>query len=300
MKRAFTMLELVLVIVILAIVASIGSEIFAKTYDNYVKTRSVQNLQIQSQIAIEQIAKRLSYRIDYTLGAYEGDVKLIENTSNKGNVDLIWHERDYEANRLKYTQTPAYSGYANCDVAKPRVCVSSGSELANYDGKGFIMFNTDWYQADDETFKEAFYNNKQPICMGKADCDVKFENGKITITNGNHNSFDTYSTYQISTKIYRLTAENEKIGVDSNKLYDLYLYSCDVGDFDSCKTGAKNAKKYLLARNVSDFRFRTLTSSNSGGTYGIMLKLCVADPIFTYDNKGVAHDFAVCKTQVVE
>lgn len=60
---AFTMIELVMVIVVFGIVASIGAEIVAKLYENYLRTRAINRLESQTEIVLEQIAKRLQYRI---------------------------------------------------------------------------------------------------------------------------------------------------------------------------------------------------------------------------------------------
>ncbi|MBP1682083.1 MAG: hypothetical protein H6Q35_2422 [Proteobacteria bacterium] len=60
---AFTMIELVMVIVVFGIVASIGAEIVAKLYENYLRTRAINRLESQTKIVLEQIAKRLQYRI---------------------------------------------------------------------------------------------------------------------------------------------------------------------------------------------------------------------------------------------
>jgi len=62
-RTAFTMIELVMVIVVLGIVASIGAEIVTKLYENYLRTRAINQLQSQTEITLEQIAKRLQFRI---------------------------------------------------------------------------------------------------------------------------------------------------------------------------------------------------------------------------------------------
>lgn len=63
MKKAFTMLELVVVIVVFGIVASIGADIFAALYKNYLRTRAINRLQTQVEISLEQISKLFTYSI---------------------------------------------------------------------------------------------------------------------------------------------------------------------------------------------------------------------------------------------
>jgi hypothetical protein len=56
-----------MVIVIFGIIATIGAEIISKMYLNYVQARVVNYLQTQSEITLEQVAKRLQYRIKDTI-----------------------------------------------------------------------------------------------------------------------------------------------------------------------------------------------------------------------------------------
>lgn len=70
---AFTMIELVMVIVVFGIVASIGAEIVASLYNNYLRTRAINRLQSQTEIVLEQIAKRLQYRVKDSVRASNDD-----------------------------------------------------------------------------------------------------------------------------------------------------------------------------------------------------------------------------------
>jgi len=63
-KKAFSMLELVFVIAILGIVASISSSVIVQVYESYIMQRAVHNASIDTELAINQITNRLTYRID--------------------------------------------------------------------------------------------------------------------------------------------------------------------------------------------------------------------------------------------
>ena len=63
MKRAFTLLELVVVIVVLGIIAMMSFNAIMNIYSNYFQTRTVNELETQTEIALEQISKRLEHRI---------------------------------------------------------------------------------------------------------------------------------------------------------------------------------------------------------------------------------------------
>ena len=62
-RRAFTMIELIVVIMIFGIIVMIGSDIFVDIYDNYILVRTTNSLQTRTELALEQIARRLQYRI---------------------------------------------------------------------------------------------------------------------------------------------------------------------------------------------------------------------------------------------
>jgi len=66
-RKAFTMVELVMVIVILGIVSMIATDIISNMYKGYIQTKIVNNLQQKTETLIDQISKRLQYRIKETM-----------------------------------------------------------------------------------------------------------------------------------------------------------------------------------------------------------------------------------------
>ena len=69
LRKAFSLLELIFVIVILGIVASVGSSIIVQVYDSYLTQRAVHNASIKTELAINQLANRLLYRINTSVVA---------------------------------------------------------------------------------------------------------------------------------------------------------------------------------------------------------------------------------------
>lgn len=57
------MLELIVVIVVFGIVASIGADILSSLYNNYLRTRSVNRMQTQVEVTLDHVAKLFSHRI---------------------------------------------------------------------------------------------------------------------------------------------------------------------------------------------------------------------------------------------
>ena len=62
MKKAFTLIELMMVIVIMGIISYAGVEITLNIYRNYLQSRAINTLEMQTELVLEQIAKRLSIR----------------------------------------------------------------------------------------------------------------------------------------------------------------------------------------------------------------------------------------------
>lgn len=117
MKKGFTMLELVMVMVIMGIVASIGSEIIASMYSNYLRSRTINRLESQTEITLEQIAKRLQYRIKDSVIARDvagGNLLSLAdpNVGSTFNV-LEWIGASNES--FIGTPRPGWSGFIDLD-----------------------------------------------------------------------------------------------------------------------------------------------------------------------------------------
>jgi prepilin-type N-terminal cleavage/methylation domain-containing protein len=63
MRRAFTMLELIFVIVIMGILAKFGVDLFMQIYESYTRTTITASLMSKTEAAVGQIANRLTYRV---------------------------------------------------------------------------------------------------------------------------------------------------------------------------------------------------------------------------------------------
>ena len=87
MKRAFTLLELVVVIVVLGIIAMRSFNAIMNIYSNYFQTRTVNELETQTEIALEQISKRLEHRIKPSVIARKTDGEFLALNDNRVNLD---------------------------------------------------------------------------------------------------------------------------------------------------------------------------------------------------------------------
>jgi len=145
-KPGFTLLEVIFVIVILGIVASIGSTIVAQLYDNYIIQRAVQRVSLKTELAADQIANRLAdaipssiiarnpIAVNYNFQALK-DIPAGAGDRRPRPLEWIGYEHDSFAGRLR----PGWSGYCDIHATQNRITampanrtsvVTPGSRLA--------------------------------------------------------------------------------------------------------------------------------------------------------------------------
>ena len=101
MKKSFTLIELVVVMVVMGILASIAVEILLKVSKNYVITKSQNRLAFEEDLIINKIAAKMENRIPNSVIASECNAT--NNDCIKGNVkDFISIEELTAENAYKY------------------------------------------------------------------------------------------------------------------------------------------------------------------------------------------------------
>ena len=147
MKRAFTLLELVVVIVVLGIIAMMSFNAIMNIYSNYFQTRTVNELETQTEITLEQISKRLEHRIKPSVIARKTDGEFLALNDNRVNLDANYEILEFipyayeifndvislDANDNVIEQggkEGRYSGYADLAKSSPATgLISPGSNF---------------------------------------------------------------------------------------------------------------------------------------------------------------------------
>ena len=116
MKRAFTMVELIMTIVIMGILAGGAYVSIAKLYAKSAKSKAISELSLQSTLISNQIANLLYERIPSTVIGYNKDKNTFESiyTISENYTILEWISTDYEAFR-----SGMYSGFIDLDKCNP-------------------------------------------------------------------------------------------------------------------------------------------------------------------------------------
>ena len=300
MKKAFTLVELIFVMVVLAIIAGIGTDILRSLFDNYAVTAQIHRLESVANNAADTIATRLEKRVPQTTaietstdtGAknYEPLSAIGGGTTGKSGK-LVFFRKAYELernfisakkggvaaprtsgfiNKLKTTTTTGDSGNFTDEVEFTSIDAAD-LDLNNYE----LFFSNDsslLYENKSNHFGRYYSGNKSFVYQctpGK----LEFQNGIFTLTRSACPASTSTSTSTIIRpsmaalihKFY-LSKEIDKIYLDNDK--NLYLDTCDI-------TGV-TCKKSLLATGVSTFRFSALGSDpNIANT--IVFKLCLKE-----------------------
>ena len=309
MKKAFTLVELIFVMVVLAIIAGIGTDILRSLFDNYAVTAQIHRLESVANNAADVIVTRLEKRVPQTTAIETSTDTGAKNYEPLSAIDakngkLVFFRKAYELERNFISKqfdapenapkhSPRTSGFISeletttkrdsgklVDEVKfvSKETDLTGLDLDNYE----LFFSNDsslLYENKSNHF-ERYYSGKKSFAYQCTQGDIGFEAGRFTLVRNCPASTSTIIRPSMAALIhkYYLSKEIDKIYLENN---NLYLETCDI-------TGA-NCKKSLLATGVSTFRFSALGSDpNIAST--IVFKLCLVE------NDGKAE---ACQSRIV-
>ncbi len=252
------MLELVFVIVILGIVSSIGAEIIAQTYENYIIQRAQYKANIKTELALNQIANRLRYAIPSTIGARKtigGAYTALDLVTDPDMNVLQWVGYDgdsFEAITSNANRRPGWSGFCDLDASSRTKISTPGSNLTLAStiigNLGGNLSSAVLYFADDGTVTPY---------------GISGGSGENITMDGIPPNTNVSERYKLAWSSYALSVENNTEGKR-----DLFLYY----NFTPNAGVAIGGSKSLLLKDVTNFRFKY-----SGGAFRI--KICKEEQI---------------------
>lgn len=314
MKRAFTLLELVVVIVVLGIIAMMSFNAIMNIYSNYFQTRTVNELETQTEIALEQISKRLEHRIKPSVIARKTDGAFLALNDSGVNLDAKYEILEFIPYAYEiFNDVPSgnkagrYSGYADLAKSSPATgLISPGSnfttgvvetikdltcredtnatcvDFTKKDG-GVVAIFSDVYYNVQSSF--GYSNGTVPVSLDIAKVGVK---GGQSGLNGNTLEISGFGGKQISEQYHLAYTANAIVPEQSadpkdtaNGVFDLNLYY-DYRPWMGEKY-KPNGEKATLAKNVTRFVF---TEKNGV----IVLKLCM---------RAKNSEITICKSKAV-
>ena len=321
MKKAFTLLELVVVIVVLGIIAMMSFNAIMNIYSNYFQTRTVNELETQTEIALEQISKRLEHRIKPSVIARKTDGEFFALNDNRVNLDANYEILEFipyayeifndvislDANDNVIEQggkAGRYSGYADLAKSSPATgLISPGSNFTT----GVVETIKDLTCKDDTRnskcvdfknkdggvvaiFSDVYYNVQSSFGYSNGTVPVSLDIAKVGVksTDGNTLEISGFGGKQISEQYHLAYTANAIVPEQSadpkdtaNGVFDLNLYY-DYRPWMGEKYKS-NGEKATLAKNVTRFVF---TEKNGV----IVLKLCM---------RAKNSEITICKSKAV-
>ena len=295
-RAAFTLIEIIMVIVILGVVAMIGTDIIAKMYQGYMRSQIISELQQKTELALDQITKRLKYRIKASVVTKDasdtGVFKSLSDDTNGTYNMLEWIGYDNEGflgeyNATANSFTPGWSGfidlYAGAGNTDENQTLTKGSTLSYAQRTIMALSYGGVNLSDPDTAKD------HPAMIFK-----KHFFGATPRTFGfDPNSNDHNDTYPV-----RSVGDNKLIftePIQDKRILEQYYLAWSayaivpVGDEDDFnltlhynyqpwelvggtheKFDDATTEKSLIAEHVSTFRF-----TQTGNT--IRIKLCIQD-----------------------
>lgn len=306
MKKAFTLIELIFVIVLLSIISMFGADLYVKIYNSYTNNRATSDLEGETERTLNIITSLLRDRVKQTVigratdnGEHpDGDFVYLDQVQEEHDV-LEWIGKSTETQYIG-SANKGVLGWSGFDIkmAVPSgdfVIKSPGSSLENADDiltslnagtKSFgIIFNDAEVDANSFGYDHKTYNHTNIGTVSITGNDT-MQIGGLASRNKNR-YFLVHTAYAIVPVLDNNAADVSVGGIKSNT-YNLLLYY----DFQPWeKEKYENGKSVVLAKNVTMFRFAYDNNS-------VAVKLCMRDNNRNFDAEKL--DFIVCKSQVVE
>ncbi|MDD5158068.1 type II secretion system protein [Sulfurimonas sp.] len=289
-RYAFTLIELIFVIVIMGLLSKFGVEFLARAYDSFIASSINNSLQSKSAMAVETIATRLQFRIKDSIIARQPGVTyqaLASSTLAESATVLEWI--GYDIDGMRAGATPSWSGIIDLyhpnttaatlfspqtnttDIDASIAALSDGGSSISSAALYFIGSNSDITAGYGWGGAIADHNNStiHPINSTGAGTD-RFVTG---ITGVNFNGADLYEYYQLAWSAYAVSHEGAN-------LWLYYDYQPWLGET------YLNGKKVLLMQNVDTFRFKAIGSI-------VKIQVCVNQSIL------VGKEYSLCKEKTI-
>ena len=301
-KSAFTMLELIFVIIVLGIVASIGSQIIVQVYESYIVQRALHRTSIKTELAATQLANRLAYsipnivigrKVDNTFRAID-DIPI--GTTDYLTLEWIGYDADSFGAVTASTNAgkrPVWSGYCDVNASTIDQIKTPGSRLSELGTTGIISNlspgTTDIANAailfPGATAYTVGFNsnidNIHPVSGQSADDTLDLDaKASRNIKEHYKLSWTAYAVVPVPVTGTNLTGRGFK---STDTIWDLTLrYDYQPWDGNTFANG----QSVILIRNVSVFKF-----TGSGNT--IRFKICQREYI------GEEYSINTCKEKAV-
>jgi len=287
-RKAFTLLEIIIAIVVFGIISSISADIFVKIYNAYLSSLLLGENEIKTELALEVIAKRLQNRIPSSVivsknpdGTVYGEdfVSLSEANDQFHNLEWISFDIDTfigEWNGSIYQ--PKWSGLV--DLYHPETnattLISPGSNF-NIDFSHRVVIFDKLCTAQSFGLHNPYDHN----------CALTIENNlsNIKLQLKSNPEKEMVEHYYIAKEAYAIVAKGDNEDFNLTLHYDYQPWEGE--NYDSPDT-----KKSILIEHVNRFR---IMQAADGTT--IRIKLCIWAPFADEEKRNF--ELSICKEKIV-
>jgi len=285
-RQAFSMLELIFVIVIMGIIGKFGVEFLAQSYKSFIFTNINNTLESHSATAVEFISTRLQYRIKDSIIAKDSSsgnfLSLASASTNTYNV-LEWIGNDidgFRGNSNGATNLPNWSGVIDLDLSSSTALVSPSTDTTKIDS---LISTLSYGDSDANDAALYFIGSSSDIVNGYG------WSGAITDQNQTLHPINTATTFSSVIgnfseiyEYYKLVWTAYAVVHNTTSSGDLTLYS----DYQPWKGEAYTQANEinLLMQNVDTFQFMAIGSI-------VKIQVCV--------NSSIVEDYSLCKEKTI-
>ncbi len=302
-RYAFTMIELIFVIVIMGIIGQFGAEFLAQSYNSFIYSKVNNVLQANSAMAVETISSRLQYRIKNSLIARkssDGSLLAIQSAGGLSDYNILeWVAADIEG--FRGDTLPYWSGIIDMDASDSTFLLSPNTNTddiddlissLSYGDSGvndaalFFIGSTNNVRTDYSWDNTAGPITTQGMAMHPIKQDSTQLNRFLPVQGhatgaGADNSFSgeyVYEYYQLAWTAYAVGISDYDDGNKTGTLKLFYDYQPWQGEEYT------DGKSAIIMENVSSFQF------TSSGTV-LKIQVCV--------NNELLEDYSLCKEKTI-
>ena len=291
-RSAFTMIELIFVIIVMGIIGKFGVEFLAQAYKSFIFSNVNNTLHSKSASAVEFISTRLQYRIKDSLitrlNTGSGVVGIGSATAGTAYTVLEWVSMDIDGYRG--TTTPNWSGIADLDAGQPSGLIESPGTDTNTTSTLIDILSYGTKNIDDAALYFIGSNSDVATDYGWSGAlgdqtgamhPVNSVAGQITRfappTAGDYTGIDVYEYYKLAWTA-NAVVNRDVDGDGDDDLVFYYDYQPWNGDT------LANAKQAVIMNNVATFQFTAIGSI-------IKIQVCA--------NSDLVEDYSLCKEKTV-
>ncbi len=294
-KSAFTLLELIFVIVIIGILSKYGVELLSQAYKSFIFSSINNALQSNSAAAVESIASRLQYRIKDSVIARQLDNSfqaLASNTDHTAPI-LEWVGTEIDGFRGNVGTLPHWSGIIDLDLSNVTTLVSPGTDTVALntlistlsDGGSGIDDAALYFIGSDSDINNYGWVGGTPLSDHNTSVmhpinDVAGQPNQFAsgIAGVNFSGANIYEYHQLAWTAYAVGIRNYNAATKTGTLMLYYDYQPWKGE------SYLNGKSAVIMNDVSTFQFMAVGSI-------VKIQVCV--------NSDLMEDYSLCKEKTI-